>query len=157
DPNNGVNYGYNMVGADPNSCAGSACDVTVEADITPIVVTVDGMTFDANDILAGTLASPQFATNDYGTTTAATIAPNDAKGPGGVLSQIDAGNQLQLEDATMRAQFNKGGASTYHVRFHANVLPTYTINVPNNQGTLLTSGRGVIFASVSISWWAGQI
>lgn len=25
DPNNGVTYGYNMVGADPNNCSGSAC------------------------------------------------------------------------------------------------------------------------------------
>ena len=25
DPNNGVTYGYNMVGADPNTCTGSAC------------------------------------------------------------------------------------------------------------------------------------
>jgi len=29
DPNNGVTYGYNMVGADPNHCSGSACSVTV--------------------------------------------------------------------------------------------------------------------------------
>src|SRR5690242_9241633 len=34
DPNNGVTYGYNMVGADPNHCTGAACDVTVEVDIT---------------------------------------------------------------------------------------------------------------------------
>ena len=38
DPSNGVTYGYNMVGADPNNCSGSACSVTVEADITPIIV-----------------------------------------------------------------------------------------------------------------------
>jgi hypothetical protein len=159
----GVTYGYNMVGADPNSCAGSACDATVQADITPIVVNVDGLTFSGNDVLAATLASPQFATNDYGTTAAATAAgafPNTPaliRGAGGALSQNDAGNALQLEDATMRAQFNETGGSTYHLRLNPNVLPTYTINVPNNQGTLLQSGRGVIFASVSISWWASEI
>src|SRR5437588_1387018 len=27
NPDNGVTYGYNMVGADPNNCSGSACDV----------------------------------------------------------------------------------------------------------------------------------
>ncbi|MBO0863805.1 MAG: hypothetical protein J2P16_01885, partial [Mycobacterium sp.] len=35
DPQNGVTYGYNMVGADPNNCSGSACDVSVPVDITP--------------------------------------------------------------------------------------------------------------------------
>jgi hypothetical protein len=157
DPHNGVTYGYNMVGADPNSCSGNNCDVTIEADITPIIVNIDGLTFDGNAVLAATLASPQFANNDYGSTTAASTAPNLAKGPGGALSQDDTGNLLQLEDATMRAQFNKTGSSTYHVKVHPNVLPTVTINVPNNQGTLLQSGRGVIFADVDIGWWASQI
>ncbi len=161
DPNNGVTYGYNMVGADPNACSGSACDVTVEADITPIVVNIDGLTFSGSNVLAGTLASPQFTTNDYGSTTAATAAgafpnaPAFIKGPAGTLSRNDAGNLLQLEDATMRAQFNTYGS--YHVRLHPNVMPAVTINVPNNQGVLLQSGRGVIFADVNISWWASQI
>lgn len=30
-------------------------------------------------------------------------------------------------------------------------------NVPKTQGTLLQSGRGVVFASVNIDWWAAQI
>jgi hypothetical protein len=158
DPNNGVTYGYNMVGADPNTCSGSACSTTVEADITPIVVNVGGMTFDGNDVLGATLASPQFALNDYGSTPFATAgAPNLPRGPGGVLSQGDAGNALQLEDATMRAQFNKTGSSSYHVILHPNVKPAVTINVPSNQGTLLQSGRGVIFADINISWWSAQI
>ena len=163
NPNDGITYGYNMVGADPNSCSGSACDVTVEADITPINVNVDGLTFNGTDVLAATLASPQFATNDYGSTPAATAAgafpnaPALIRGPGGTLSQGDAGVPLQLEDATMRAQFNKTGSSTYHVRLHANVLPAVTIDVPQNQGVLLQSGRGVIFADVNISWWSAQI
>jgi hypothetical protein len=163
DPNNGVTYGYNMVGADPDNCSGAGCSVTIETDITPIIVNVAGMTFSGGDVLAATLASPQFALNDYGSTPAATApgafpnAPALIRGPGGALSQGDAGNQLQLQDATMRAQFNKTGSSTYHVMLHANVLPPVTINVPSNQGTLLQSGRGVIFADVNISWWAAQI
>jgi hypothetical protein len=32
-----------------------------------------------------------------------------------------------------------------------------TINVPSNQGTLLQSGRGVIFADIDIGWWSSQI
>ena len=158
DPHNGVTYGYNMVGADPNNCSGSACSVTIEADITPLIVNVAGLTFNGSDVLAATLASPQFATNDYGSTPFATAgAPNKPRGPGGLLSQLDAGNALQLEDATMRAQFNQVGSSGYHLMLHPNVLPAVTINVPSNQGTLLQSGRGVIFADVDITWWAAQI
>ena len=158
DPNNGITYGYNMVGADPYSCSGSACSVTIETDITPIVVHVGGRTYDGNDVLAATLASPQFDLNDYGSTPFATAgAPNIPRGPGGLLSQNDAGNLLQLQDTTMRAQFNRTGTSGYHVILHPNVLPTVTIDVPSNQGTLLQSGRGVVFADVNITWWSGQI
>jgi hypothetical protein len=158
DPNNGVTYGYSMVGADPNSCSGSACSTTIQADITPVVVNVAGRTYNGSDVLQATLGSPQFATNDYGSTPFATAgAANLPRGPGGVLSQTQAGQQLQLEDATMRSQFNKGGVSNYHVILHPNVLPAVTINVPSNQGTLLQSGRGVVFADINISWWASQI
>ena len=158
DPNNGVTYGYNMVGANPNTCSGSACSATVETDITPLIVNVAGLTFSGNNVLAATLASPQFALNDYGSTPFATAgAANVPRGPGGALSQNDAGNSLQLQDATMRAQFNKTGGSGYHLLLHPNVLPAVTIDVPSNQGTLLQSGRGVIFADINISWWAAQI
>jgi hypothetical protein len=162
DPNNGVTYGYNMVGADPNTCSGSACDVTVQADITPINLVLHyggaDWNFNGTDVLQATLDSPQFATNDYGSTPYATAnAPNVPRGPGGILSQGDAGLPLQLEDATMRAQFNQTGSSSYHVRLHANVKDAVTIDVPANQGTLLQSGRGVVFADVNISWWAAQI
>jgi hypothetical protein len=156
DPSDGVTYGYNMVGADPNNCSGSACSVTIQADITPIIVNVGGLTFDGTSVVAGILASPQFATNDYGSTTGATNA-GFARGAGGTLSQGDAGNLLQLQDATMRAQFNKTGNSNYHLILHPNVLPAVTINVPSNHGTLLQSGRGVIFADVDVYWWAAQI
>jgi hypothetical protein len=156
NPSDGVTYGYNMVGADPNSCSGSACNVTVETDIVPLNVVVGGMAFNGTDVVAPTLASPQFATNDYGTTPFATNAAF-ARGPGGVLSQGNAGNQLQLQDATMRIQFNKTGSSQYHLRLHPTVRPPITIVVPGNKGTLLASGRGVIFASVNVQWWATQI
>jgi hypothetical protein len=163
DAHNGVTYGYNMVGADPNNCSGSACDVTVQVDITPIVVNIDGLTFDGNDVLQPTLNSPVFQTNDYGSTPAATAAgnfpsaPAFVRGAGGALSQEDAGVPLQLEDATMRAQFDKTGASPYHLRLHPNVLPPVTITVPQNQGTLLKSGRGVVFADVDYGWWSAEI
>jgi hypothetical protein len=161
DPHNGITYGYNMVGANPNTCSGSDCSVTIEADIIPLIVNIAGLTFSGNDILAATLASPQFALNDYGTTPFATASSTSTtsvpRGAGGALSQQDSGLNLQLEDATMRAQFNKTGSSTYHLILHANVLPAVTINVPVNQGVLLQSGRGVVFADINISWWAAQM
>src|ERR1043165_9480562 len=95
DPNNGVTYGYNMVGAYPNNCSGSACDVTIEADITPIIVNVGGLTFSGSNVLQATLDSPQFALNDYGFTPAATAAgafpnaPALIRGPGGTLSPLN--------------------------------------------------------------------
>ncbi|MGB2874571.1 MAG: hypothetical protein WBB76_03765 [Gaiellaceae bacterium] len=159
DPNNGITYGYNMAGANPSTCSGSACSVTIQADITPIIVNVGGLTFDGTNVLGPTLASPQFALSDYGSTPFATSGPAsiEPRGAGGVLSQGDAGNQLQLEDATMRAQVNKTGGSNYHLNLQPNVMPAVTINVPSNQGTLLQSGRGVIFADINISWWSSQI
>jgi hypothetical protein len=167
DPHNGVTYGYNMVGANPNTCSGSACNVTIPTDIIPVRVIVGGLTFDPMDshqALAGTLASPQFALNDYGSTPFATAAgafpdlPALVRGDGDTLSQDDAGNLLQLEDATMRAQFNKTGSSPYHVRLGTPAVhPEITIVVPGNQGTLLQSGRGVIFGDVNIQWWATRI
>ncbi len=163
NPNNGITYGYNMVGADPNNCSGSACSVTIEADITPIIVNIDGLTFSGADVLAATLASPVFVLNNFGATPFATaagafpLAPALIQGPGGTLSQGDAGNSLQLEDATMRAQFNKTGTSNYHLILQPKVLSPVTITVPRNQGTLLVSGRGVVFADVDIGWWSSQI
>ena len=151
DPHNGVTYGYNMVGSDPNNCSGSGCSTTIEADITPLIVNIDGLTFDGTAVVGPTLASPQFATNDYGSTPASTtatctyfngsafVAGSFCGGGGGLLSQGDAGQQLQLEDATMRAQFNKVGASPYHVILHPNVLPAVTIDVPRNQGSSASS------------------
>lgn len=163
NPDDGVTYGYNMVGADPTSCIRAACSVTIDLDITPINVNVGGTWFNGSDVLAPTLASPQFATNDYGVTPAATATgafpafPQMVKGDGGALSQGDAGQSLQLQDATMRAQFNETGASSYHLRLRPIVHPAVTIVVPGSRGTLLQSGRGVIFADVNIEWWATQL
>jgi hypothetical protein len=156
DPSNGVTYGYNMVGANPSTCSGGACSTTIQADITPLIVNIGGRTFSGNDVLGPTLRSPQFATDDYGKTTAATDS-NGSKGKGGTLSQGDSGLQLQLQDATMRAQFNEVGTSNYHLKLNPVVQPAVVIDVPQNQGTLQQSVRGVVYAAVSYSWWSAQI
>lgn len=163
DPNNGITYGYNMVGADPNNCSGAGCDVTVTVDIIPLNVVVGGESFNGADVVAATLASPAFALNDYGFTPFATALgafpnfPRRIQGPGGVLSQNDAGNQLQVLDATMRAQFNKTGSSSYHLRLNPVIHDAITIVVPNGQGTVLQSVRGVHFGDIKIQWWSTQI
>src|ERR1700692_53833 len=79
DPHNGITYGYNMVGANPNNCSGSACSVTIEGDITPIIVHVAGRTYDGGDVLTATLDSPQFGLNDYGSTPWATANFSDLR------------------------------------------------------------------------------
>src|SRR6516162_5961304 len=56
DPNDGITYGYNMVGADPNNCSGAGCDVTVTVDIIPLNVVVEGESFNGSDVVAATLA-----------------------------------------------------------------------------------------------------
>jgi hypothetical protein len=163
NPQDGITYGYNMVGADPNSCSASGCSVTIQADITPLIVHFDGITFDGTSVVPPTLASPVFAGNDYGSTPFATQQgswpnfPRLTQGPGGTVSQGDAGQLLQLEDATMRAQFNQVGSSPYHLILNPNVLPAVTINVPANQGTLFTNPQGVVFPKINIGWWASQI
>jgi hypothetical protein len=164
DPNNEVTYGYNMVGADPNSCSGADCDVTVTVDIIPLNVVVGEESFNGSDVVAATLASPPFALNDYGSTPFATAAgafPNPPffiQGPGGILSQGDAGNQLQLEDATMRAQFNQTGSSSYHLRLNPIVHDAITIVVPQDIGGVFQGFiSGVHLADVKIQWWETQI
>src|ERR1700747_2777897 len=158
DPHNGVTYGYNMVGADPNNCTGSACSVTITADIIPLNVVVDGMTFNGEDVLAATLASPLFELNDYGSTPSPTAAgsfpltPALIRGLGGPLSQDDAGEQLQLQDATMRAQFNQTGSSPFHLKLNPVTHDAITIVVPSGKATLMRSRRGVVFADVNIQW-----
>jgi hypothetical protein len=163
DPSNGVTYGYNMVGADPNNCSGADCDVTVTVDIVPLNVIVEGESFNGTEVVAATLASPVFAFNDYGSTPFATAPgnfpnfPRRIQGPGGVLSQGDAGNQLQLEDAMMRAQFNKTGSSSYHLRLNPVVHDAITIVVPSGQGTVIQSARGVHAGDIKFQWWATRI
>src|SRR5260370_9211528 len=160
-PNNGITYGYNMVGAAPSLNSST----TVEVDITPVDVNVGGRSYIASSpaFIQAILDSHMFANNDYGSTpfgSGAGAFPNAhlrIRGAGGALSQGDAGNQLELEDATMRAQFNQTGTSGYHVKLHANVLPAVTVDVPSTQGTLLTTGRGVTVGDVNITWWATRI
>jgi hypothetical protein len=155
DPHNGVTYGFNMVGKDPSLEQTS----NIPTDIIPINVVVGGMTFSGSDVVAPTLSSPQFSLSDYTSTPFVTNSSdgltNDSFTAGGPLSSGNTSNQL--EDATMRSQFNKQGSS-----YHVNLSPVttqapITIVVPGSRGTLIQTGRGVIAGDVNIQWWATQI
>lgn len=64
NPNDGVTYGFNMVGADPSL----EKSTTITVDITPVNVVIAGQTFNASDVVQPTLDSPLFTANDYATT-----------------------------------------------------------------------------------------
>ena len=155
NPNDGVTYGFNMVGADPNNCSGSACSTTIPTDIVPLTINVGGRTFAGSNVVAPILASPLFAPNDYTSTSRSTANPTGFTS-GGPLS---SGNtNVQLEDATMRSKFNQTGSSPYHVILgNVVVHDPITINVPANHGTLIQTGRGVVAGDVNITWFASQL
>jgi hypothetical protein len=154
NPGNGVTYGFNMVGADP----ALEQPTTITADIVPVNVVISGQTFSGTDVVQPTLDSPVFASNDYTSTPFATNSSdgktNNSFTTGGALSSGNTGNQL--EDATMRSQFNKQGTS-YHVLLSPVVHDPVTIVVPSGKGTLIQTGRGVVAGDVNVTWWAAQI
>jgi len=150
DPHNGVTYGFNMVGVDPSTNSPAKIGV----DIIPINLNVGGLSFNGSDRVAGILASPLFQNGDY-TSTAAASNSSEGKGPGGPLSAGNTG--VQLEDATMRAQFNKIGTN-YHLMFDTPVVhPAITVDVPAEHGVLLESRRQVIYGDVNIQWWSTEL
>jgi hypothetical protein len=155
NPDNGVTYGFNMVGKNPSLAQTS----NIATDIIPINVVVDGMTFSGSDVVGPTLSSPQFSLNDYTSTQFVTNSTdglhNNSFTTGGLLSSGNKSNQL--EDATTRSQFNKQGTS-YHVNLSpVTVHDPITIVVPSGKGTLIQTARGVIAADINIQWWATQI
>ncbi len=151
NPDNGITYGFNMVGTDP---ATDPTTTTVATDIVPVTVVVNGTTFDAASVLTPTLDSPVFAVNDYSRTKWVTSAKG-GYASGGALSAGNSG--VQLEDATMRSQFNQTGSSPYHLVLQPKVQQGITITVPSNEGTTIQTPRGVVAADVNIEWWAAQI
>jgi hypothetical protein len=132
--------------------------VTVTVDIIPLNVVINGESFNGTDVLAATLASPVFALNDYGSTPFATALgafpnlPLLIQGPGGVLSQDDAGNQLQLQDAIQRAEFNKTGSSSYHLRLNPVVHDPVTIVLPQGNSFVGLSPNGLEGAFTDLQW-----
>src|SRR5215468_686543 len=148
NPVDGVTYGFNMVGADP----ASGESTTITTDIVPVNVNIGGATYNGSDVVTPILNSPQFTNQDYSSTPWVTSSAGGFTA-GGTLTPLSTSNQL--EDATMRAQFNTGG--NYHVILNPVVHDPITIDVPANHGTLLQTGRGVIAGDVDVQWWAARL
>ncbi len=151
NPLDSTTFGFNMVGQDP----ALQRSTTITVDVTPLNVTVGGRTFNGTDILQPTLNSPVFTNNDY-TSTQFVSDPTVAKGftAGGSLSPGNTSNQL--EDATMRSQFNEQGTG-YHLLLNPVLHPAISIDVPSSQGTLIQTARGVVAGDVASMWWATRI
>jgi hypothetical protein len=151
NPLDGITFGFNMVGQDPALLRST----TITVDVTPLNVNVAGRVFNGTDILQPTLNSPIFTDNDY-TSTQFVSDRAVAQGftTGGILSPGSTSNQL--EDATMRSQFNEQGTS-YHVLLNPVLHPAITIDVPGDQGALIQTGRGVVAGEVAATWWGARI
>jgi hypothetical protein len=143
DPTNGVTYPYSMVGnADPRVGHGGGT-TTVPTVIIPLAfsfASAGGYTIDGSARVAAVMASPQFQSNDYQSTATA----SDSSG-------------VQLEDATMRSQFDEVGGSPYHlVLGQPTVLPTQTISVPQKQGSAFATPVGPL-GLVAAEWFAPKV
>jgi len=151
NPLDSTTFGFNMVGQDPSLQQST----TITVDITPLNVNVGGMTFHGSDVLQPTLASPVFTNNDYSSMQfVSDRAVVKGFTTGGVLSPGNTSNQL--EDATMRSQFNEQGTG-YHLILNPVVHPAITIDVPGDNGALIQTGRGVVAGDVAVKWWSSRI
>jgi hypothetical protein len=146
DPTNGQTYSFTMVGHAPSTNSSS----TTPTDVIPVKVVFDangGYALDGTSKVAAVEGSPIFQSNDYSTV-------SDSSGGPGTLSP---GNVGQLEDATMRSQFNKVGTG-YHVQLgQPTVHPTVTIKVPQGKGSAYQTKRGIVYGLVDTNWFSTQM
>jgi hypothetical protein len=151
NPLDSTTFGFNMVGQDPSLQRST----TITVDVTPLNVHVGGLSFNGSDVLAPTLSSPIFTNNDY---TSTQFVSNRAVAQGftagGTLSPGNTSNQL--EDATMRSQFNEQGTG-YHLILNPVVHPAISIDVPSELGTLIQTPRGVVAGDIQVKWWSSRI
>jgi hypothetical protein len=128
----GTTFPYTMVGTSPESGGTS----TVPVVVVPLRLSfADGTVFDASARTASVAASPLFE-------------------PASFTSGV-----TQYGDAIQRAEFwTVGGSGAYHVLLSGpSVLPTQSIDVPQNQGTVVENSRGVVVGRVSDSWLSARV
>lgn len=146
DPTNGVTYPFTMVGKKPSTNGSS----TTATDVIPVRVVFDangGFALDGTGKVANVIASPIFQSNDYSSVT-------ESSGGAGALSP---GNVGQLQDVTMRSQFNKVGTG-YHVLLgRPTVHATETIEVPQGTGSAFQTRRGLIYGLVDSNWFSTKV
>lgn len=154
DPTNGLTYPFTMIGTNP-STSGGQVTTTVPTVIVPLklnfaagnqnvsvlnfsgyVATAVATTLDASSDAASAASSPMFSTSSF---------------------PLSGDSGVQYGDAIMRAQFGKVGTG-YHVTLGGpTVLPTVTINVPQNQGVAVFNVRGVLVGRVDYNWFSAQL
>lgn len=135
----GLAYNYSMVGTDPTM---STATTSVPDEVIPLrIVFADGTVFDASNSLGAAVGSPIWNSATF-------------------LS-----GRTQYGDAIQRAEFwQQLAGSGYHVLLAAPTqLPTVTINVPANQGTVEPAGTtfgthvaGRTLGLVNFSWFYGR-
>ena len=140
DPNNGVTYTLEMVGANP----ALGTTTTVPVLIIPLLMNfANGGVLDATARAITVANSPIFAHAAYSV-------------------QMAAGAVGQYGDVVMQAQANAFG-SGYHVLLGTpTILPTQVINVPQNHGTAFVTSQvfntnGVVYGLLDQGWWASQL
>jgi hypothetical protein len=150
DPTNHVTYPFTMAGKAPSTNASS----TTPTDVIPIRVEFaanGGFALDGTDRVAAVQASPIFSdTTDY------SYVPDSSGGPGA----LSPGNVGQLEDVTMRSQFNKVGTG-YHVLLgQPTVHATETIKVPVGKGSAFNrtpTGTPIVYGLVDYGWFSSKV
>jgi hypothetical protein len=148
DPTNHVTYPFTMAGHAPSTNSSS----TTPTDVYPVRVEFAaqaGFALDGTNRVAAVTASPIFRNTDY------SYVSGSSGGPG-VLSP---GNVGQLQDVTMRSQFDKVGTG-YHVLLgEPTVQATQTIQVPAGKGSafVTTTGTGVLYGLVDFGWFSSKL
>jgi hypothetical protein len=146
DGSNGQTYSFTMVGKKPSLNQSS----TTPTDIIPVRIVFNangGFALDGTSKVAAVAGSPIFTSNDYSTV---------AESSGGA-GNLSPGNVGQLEDITMRSQFNKIGTG-YHVLLgQPTVHPTVTLTVPQGKGSAFVTGRKIVYGLVDSQWFSTQM
>jgi hypothetical protein len=166
DPTHGKTYAYTMVGSNPSGNGSTTIPTviiplrfTFAASVDPSFHTLDG-----TNAVANTVASPVFQSANIGAAANATASapPQPPDAPPGVAPDPRIVNEpsdvTQLGDAIYRAQWGKSGTG-YHVLLgQPTVLPTQSIDVPQNQGFIAVgSSSGAHIGLMSISWFASKL
>jgi hypothetical protein len=157
DPTNGTTYPITMVGSDPR-LGGST---TIKTEIIPLdihFVAGNQKVAQLNDY-GGAVPGFRAVAQDHWFRGSSKVADVEASPIfGNYTYPADLGGDAgQLGDVFMRAQFNKIGSS-YHVRLATpDVLPTQTIEVPQEQGLAYVRPAGALAGIADAHWFSSRL